>query len=509
MLPPCPRPSVTADAPRPRGGAPAGRCGVELRAGDRPRHHLHGRGGAPRRPRRGGRARQPRSPEIPSVVFLREDGEFLVGEAAERRGARRARPAGPRVQAPHRRPGPDPAGRHAVLAAGADGPAAARRCVDTGWPARGRPARRPWRSPTRPTGARTSRTCCARRSRLAGRGDVTLLTEPEAAADPLRVDHRVGARRRSSRSTTSAAAPSTPPCCARPRTGFELLGAARGHRAPRRHRLRRGRLRPRAGGARRRRRPASTSTDPAVLAGSPGCGGSASRPRRRCRSTPRRPSRWSCPDLQTEIRTHPAGVRGHDPARRWPTRSAACGGRCDSAGWRRRTLKAVVLVGGSCRIPLVAELVARRARRAGGRRRPPQAPVALGAALLAGLRPASADVPAPATPRRARGPRRAATGAPAAAAARPPWRRHRHAPVPATTSGAVTAPPPPRDAVAPDHRLAALVVPVEAAPPAPTPRAGACACPGRTPRGAAREPTPVPVVPADLPPEGPRNRRPC
>ena len=57
-----------------------------------------------------------------------------------------------------------------------------------------------------------------------GLRDVTLVTEPVAAAVDYAASARVARRRQSSPSTTSAVARSTPPCSVAPPSGFETLG---------------------------------------------------------------------------------------------------------------------------------------------------------------------------------------------------------------------------------------------------------------------------------------------
>src|SRR4029450_3850930 len=66
-----------------------------------------------------------RTASVPSVVFLRDDGEILVGEAATRRAPSDPGRVAPRVQAPRRRPPPHHPGGHAVRRRDAHGPPAA------------------------------------------------------------------------------------------------------------------------------------------------------------------------------------------------------------------------------------------------------------------------------------------------------------------------------------------------------------------------------------------------
>ena len=86
--------------------------------------------------------------------------------------------------------------------------------IDTVTEQRGRAAaaRRP--HPPRQLGALQAASCSTRSLRLAGLSAARIVTEPEAAAVALRHRRRARRRRRASPSTTSAAARSTPPCCA-------------------------------------------------------------------------------------------------------------------------------------------------------------------------------------------------------------------------------------------------------------------------------------------------------
>ena len=140
----------------------------------------------------GARATTPQS--IPSVVLVRDDGEILVGEAAERAGraaSPTAWPASSSAASATRRRSSSAARR--TRADALHGPAAApgRR---QGRRARGRPPPTASRSPTRPTGApykqRAARPGDARRPTSA---TSLALTEPEAAAIHYASQERVDA----------------------------------------------------------------------------------------------------------------------------------------------------------------------------------------------------------------------------------------------------------------------------------------------------------------------------
>ena len=124
-----------------------------------------------------------RALQVPSVVFVTDDGEVLVGEAAERRGAS-TRPGGARVQAPDRRPGAAARGGHAfspqalmarLLPGSSPSPPSARA---------GRRTRSP--SPTRRTGDRSSATCSARRSSWPASRDADQSPSPRPRRSPTR-----------------------------------------------------------------------------------------------------------------------------------------------------------------------------------------------------------------------------------------------------------------------------------------------------------------------------------
>ena len=112
--------------------------------------------------------------------------------------------------------------------------------------------------------------------------------------------------------------------------------------------------------------------DPAALAAVARLRESASRPRRRCRPTPTSPSRCCCPALQTEVRLTRSEFEQMVRPALADTIDALHAGAALGRGRARPTSRAVLLVGGSSRIPLVAELVSSAPRPAGGRRRPPQ-----------------------------------------------------------------------------------------------------------------------------------------
>ena len=300
---PCPHCRSAAQPTRRRGNPPSHspipyrnhdqRSERDVRTRHRPRHHLHRGGDLAQRPRGDRFARQP-------------GGRHPVGRAAargrdvpDRRGGQpprpdRAAPGGPRVQAAPRRHHADPAGRRPVLGRGADGPPAAlgRR---RGGPPRGRRRRRRSASPTRPTGVRTRPTCCRQAVRLSGLEEpVSFTTEPEAAAvfyaqqqriEPGRGRRRLRPRRRHVRRGRAA----------QDRDRLRDPRPAGGHRAARRHRLRRGGLQPRRAGARRQAGRARRGRPGGDRGRRPGCARSASRPRRRCPPTPTRRSRCCCP----------------------------------------------------------------------------------------------------------------------------------------------------------------------------------------------------------------------
>ena len=159
---------------------------------------------------------------------------------------------------------------------------------------------------------------------------------------------------------------------------------------------------------------------------SPSCAGAASTPRRRCRRTPRSDVPVMLPGLHGDRAHHPAGVRGDDPPDGPPddrssSRAPSSGRTCDPS-----SLGAVLLVGGSSRIPLVPQMVAEQLGLPVRVDAHPKLVVAKGAARRAGLSHSRAGRPRPSRVRdlRRRGGRgRAAAAAPAAGRrrGRPCW----------------------------------------------------------------------------------------
>ena len=165
-----------------------------------------------------------RALQIPSVVFLTPEADFVGGESAERRGLVRARSRGAGVQAAHRRLGPDPGRRIAVLTADPHREAA--------------PAR--WQTTTDRMGSApeqivlthpanwgpTSWSCWTRSPAWP-----TSVGRPLSRAGRGRRQYAAQNRSRSatrSPSTTSAAARSTLACCDGRHRGFELMGQPEG-----------------------------------------------------------------------------------------------------------------------------------------------------------------------------------------------------------------------------------------------------------------------------------------
>ena len=187
---------------------------------------------------------------IPSVVLLRDDGTLLVGDAAERRGQqeparlakefkRRLGDATPIIL------GHTPYSAERLMAA------VVRHVVDT-------VSRAPGRAAVAVVIAHPAnwgpykRELLEGAAALAGVRDGVVRHRAGGRGRALRRRASGSTRAASSRSTTSAAARSTPPCCAATATA-SAPGRAAGHRAARRHRLRRGGDSARAGDARRRR----------------------------------------------------------------------------------------------------------------------------------------------------------------------------------------------------------------------------------------------------------------
>ena len=180
--------------------------------------------------------------QVPSVLFVREDGEVLVGEAAERRGVTRAGT---------RRSASSSAGSATRCRSSVGGTpysaagARSRSCCAGWWTSRPSAQRRAAGArhgdATRRTGGRSSGTCWRRPSRWP--------TSPT-----VRPVHRAGGRGDHVRVGATASATGERGRGLRPRRrhvrrgragaqGAAAFDAARrpgGHRAPRRHRLRRG-----------------------------------------------------------------------------------------------------------------------------------------------------------------------------------------------------------------------------------------------------------------------------
>ena len=226
-----------------------------------------------------------RARSVPSTVYAGPDGAFLIGEAAERRALS---DPGRVVREFKRRigdPTPVLVGREPVRGRGARRPLPARLLQDVAAPrGRGRPTG--WRSPTRPAGDRTSWARCAARWPSTGwaRRCCSPSRRPPRWATPTPSGWSRVPR---SRSTTWAAAPSTRPWCARPPRAASSCSAPR-------------RASSSWAGWTSTRRCSPTCAPRSVRTGRrstrptrrcwprwPGCAGSARRPRRRCRTTPR------------------------------------------------------------------------------------------------------------------------------------------------------------------------------------------------------------------------------
>ena len=347
--------------------------GHGLRPRDRSRHDVHRRrrraatagprssrsATAPRRSRRwcsSARTASSSSARRPSAAAITEP-DALAREFKRRLGD----------------PTPHPARRARPYSAEALMAGSSARRRRRGRRARGRPPDRGGRHPPGQLGPVQARPAPPGGPRSPGSSDAVLRHRAGGRRRALRRRTSGSTRATSSPSTTSAAARSTPPCCARPPTasrcsaqpeGIERLGGIDFDEAV---------FAPRARRARRPRSTSSTTTTPTVRPRRGpaargvrrGQGGAVGRHRRVDPGAAARPADRGPP--------HPGRVRGDDPA------GAARDGRRRCAGRSRRPastpddLKAVLLVGGSSRIPLVAELVARRARPPGRRRRPPEA----------------------------------------------------------------------------------------------------------------------------------------
>ena len=190
--------------------------------------------------------------------------------------------------------------------------------------------------------------------RVAGLDDVGLVPEPVAAAAALRPSAACSTATPSP-STTSAAARSTPRSSVGPRRP-EILGHAGGPRAPRWYRPRPGRDRPRERRPRRRPRRARPrrrrAPGPAVLREP-----TAPPRRRRCRVDTETTVAVAVPGLQTQVRITRVELEAAVRPRLAETLGALDRAMA-SAGLAAGDLAGVVLVGGSSRIPLVAEQVA-------------------------------------------------------------------------------------------------------------------------------------------------------
>ena len=233
-----------------------------------------------------------RTASVPSVVYLRDDGEILVGEAATRRATsdpgRVAREFKRRVGDPT----PDHPRWHAVRGRDADGPHAAL-VGRPGAGAAGRAAPRHRPHPPRQLGSLQARPVHARR--CARSTSTPRSCWPSRWRRPRSTPRSGGSSpARWSPCTTSAAARSTPPWCGARPTGFEIIGTPEGIE--------------RLGGidfdeavfahvrqaVQRRRSTGSTPKSPRPRPPWPACGRSASTPRRRCRATPTCRSRCCC-----------------------------------------------------------------------------------------------------------------------------------------------------------------------------------------------------------------------
>ena len=297
-----------------------------------------------------------RSATVASVLFL---GRGRLG--AGRRGRRAARadrpgPGGARVQAPDRRPHPDRGRRPDLGAGGAVGPAGAlgRR---PGGRARGRAGGPDRDHPPRVLGAAQEGPARPRAGRRrASRSRSWPSRRPPRCTTPRPSGSRPAPP---SPSTTSAAARSTPPSSARP-TPRRRPGRASGCSAA-----------PRAwsgSAASTSTRSCSTTsatglpdafaelddTDPAVLA-------AVARIRRECTEAKEALSSDTevsipvlLPAARGSVRLHRSEFEAADPPAGRGDGRRPCAAAVDSAGLAPEQLTAVLLVGGSSRIPLVA-----------------------------------------------------------------------------------------------------------------------------------------------------------
>ena len=351
---------------------------------------------------------------IPSVVVLRADGEILTGDAAERRALseplRTAREFKRRLGDPT--PiilGATPYGAESLIGA----PAAQHRRPGDG---AARRSARPSIVICHPASYSTYKIDLLRQAiRQADIGEVELLTEPEAAALHYALQEQcVGRRgRRGLRLRRGHVRRDDP---AQDRGRLRAPRAAGGHGAAGRDRLRRGDLRSTSMTTRARVGRASTQPDRTrrPLPPSRGCGTSAAGRRRPVgrhrRVDPGLPARR--PDGGP---THPRGVRVDDPAADpRDDRGARAGGA--ERGLAFADVDRTLLVGGTSRIPLVAEMVREATGRPIALDAHPKHTMALGAAWVAEqhrLLAASGAEPVVAAGRRARaGPPRRATERP-------------------------------------------------------------------------------------------------
>ena len=356
--------------------------------------------------------------------MLREDGERARRRGRRAAGRRRARAAVAR-EFKRRLGDPTPIllGGTPYARRGADGPPAALRRRRRSPSARASAPDAVARHPPGQLGPVQARPARARRRGSPSLGRAVAFAHRARGGRHLTTPAtRAGrARRASSPSTTSAAAPSTPPCCARPTTGFELLGEPEGIERLGGIDFDEAVLRPRRRAARRRRSSGSTATTrPAAPA--------LARLRDECAAAKEALSTDTdasipvlLPGVQTEVRLTRAEFEAMIRPRARRDRRRAASGPCASAGRRRST----DVEPGPARRRLVAHPAGRQQLRAGDRparrrRRPPQVrrrprrrPRA--AARRRGRRPARRRARRP--PSRRRRPSRRSSGAPSAAAA--------------------------------------------------------------------------------------------
>ncbi len=267
-----------------------------------------------------------RAPTIPSVVFLRDDGTVLDRRGGGAAGRVRTGERRPRVQAPRRRPHARHRRGHPLLGRCAHGPPAAVRSSTSS----SRPRARP------PDGVAVTHPANW------GPYKLDLLAPGHPPGRPRRRRHRVRAR--------GGRHPLRLAVAGRARRRHRRLRPGRRHLRRRRaaqdrRRVGRARRRPRASSASAgsTSTPPSTTTWPAPSARRsttcrptipprwrppPGCGRSASTPRRRCPPTATSPSRCCCRSCRPRCGSHgPSTSRWCAPP--WPTRSRRSTGRCD------------------------------------------------------------------------------------------------------------------------------------------------------------------------------------